>query len=229
MRKQRRGEPQTTEEQEAIGRWQRLSTSRKIVAVGAFGVGTFGLGFTLGGSYFGRWRQRGRLQRNEPCAAGTTRTAGRPVDEDSSLLEPLERQERLAGGEGLPPMLEAGEDELICLRTRRHGASLAVPLGEAVVLGGAFGLFELTLPWWPATPLAAIVLIAAAVLGLRHVWLWEHTQLVVTTEKLFVVHGNASPARRRGACSARSGRSRWSRASWGGYSAMEPSSRARWK
>src|SRR5262249_59051996 len=48
MRKQRRGEPLTDEEQEALGRWQGLSTWRKVAAVGAFGVGTFGLGFTLG-------------------------------------------------------------------------------------------------------------------------------------------------------------------------------------
>jgi hypothetical protein len=57
MRKQRRGEPLTSEEREAIGRWQRLSTARKAVAVGAFGLGTFGLGFTLGGLVFGRWRK----------------------------------------------------------------------------------------------------------------------------------------------------------------------------
>ena len=57
MRKQRRGEPLTEEEQEALGRWQRLSTWRKAAAVGAFGVGTFGLGFTLGGLVFGRWRK----------------------------------------------------------------------------------------------------------------------------------------------------------------------------
>jgi hypothetical protein len=57
MRKQRRGEPLTQEEREAIGRWQGLSTARKVVAVGAFGVGTFGLGFTLGGLVFGRWRK----------------------------------------------------------------------------------------------------------------------------------------------------------------------------
>jgi hypothetical protein len=58
MRKQRRGEPLTDEEREALGRWQRLSTWRKALAIGAFGVGTFGLGFTLGGLIFGRWRQR---------------------------------------------------------------------------------------------------------------------------------------------------------------------------
>ena len=57
MRKQRRGEPLTSEEREAIGRWQRLSTARKVMAIGAFSVGTFGLGFTLGGLVFGRWRK----------------------------------------------------------------------------------------------------------------------------------------------------------------------------
>ena len=57
VRKQRRGEPLTEEEREALGRWQRLSTLRKVAAVGAFGVGTFGLGFTLGGLVFGRWRK----------------------------------------------------------------------------------------------------------------------------------------------------------------------------
>lgn len=57
LRKQRRGEPLTTEEQEALGRWQRLSRVRKAAAVGAFGIGTFGLGFTLGSLIFGKWRK----------------------------------------------------------------------------------------------------------------------------------------------------------------------------
>ena len=57
LRKQRRGEPLTTEEQEALGRWQRLSKARKMLAVGGFAVGTFGIGFTLGGLVFGRWRK----------------------------------------------------------------------------------------------------------------------------------------------------------------------------
>jgi hypothetical protein len=57
LRKQRRGEPLTTEEQEALGRWERLSSWRKAIAIGAFSVGTFGLGFTLGGLIFGRWRK----------------------------------------------------------------------------------------------------------------------------------------------------------------------------
>ena len=57
LRKKRRGESLTTEEQEALSRWERLSTARKAVAIGGFAVGTFGLGFTLGGLVFGRWRK----------------------------------------------------------------------------------------------------------------------------------------------------------------------------
>ena len=56
VRKQRRGEPLSAEEKEAIGRWHRLSLGRKFIAIGAFALGTFGLGFTVGGLIFGRWR-----------------------------------------------------------------------------------------------------------------------------------------------------------------------------
>jgi hypothetical protein len=54
IRKQRRGEPLTMEEEAALGHWQRLSRWRKVIAVGAFALGTFGLGFTIGGIVFGR-------------------------------------------------------------------------------------------------------------------------------------------------------------------------------
>jgi hypothetical protein len=57
LRKKRRGEALTMEEEEAIGRWQRLSPLRRGIAIGGFAVGTFGLGFTLGGLVFGRWRK----------------------------------------------------------------------------------------------------------------------------------------------------------------------------
>jgi hypothetical protein len=57
LRKKRRGEPLTTEEEEALGRWQRLGRIRKAAAIGAFTLGTFGLGFTIGGLIFGRWRR----------------------------------------------------------------------------------------------------------------------------------------------------------------------------
>src|SRR5262249_22552574 len=57
LRKQRRGEELTVEEAQALSRWQRLSVWRKGLAIGAFAVGTFGLGFTVGGLVFGRWRK----------------------------------------------------------------------------------------------------------------------------------------------------------------------------
>ncbi len=56
-RKRRRGEPLSAEEREALGRWERMSTPRKAFAIGGFAVGTFGLGFTLGGLVFRRWRK----------------------------------------------------------------------------------------------------------------------------------------------------------------------------
>ena len=57
MRKKRRGEPLTMEEEEALGRWESLSGARKAATVGAFAIGTFSIGFTLGGLVFGRWRK----------------------------------------------------------------------------------------------------------------------------------------------------------------------------
>ena len=54
VRKQRRGEPLSADEAEAIGHWRRLSLWRKFIAIGAFTLGTFGLGLTVGGLIFGR-------------------------------------------------------------------------------------------------------------------------------------------------------------------------------
>ena len=55
-RKQRRGEHLSDEEREALGRWDRLSRGRKMMAIVAFALGTFGLGVAVGGLVFGRWR-----------------------------------------------------------------------------------------------------------------------------------------------------------------------------
>jgi hypothetical protein len=57
MRKRRKGETLSSDEEAALSRWQRLSKWRKGIAIGAFTLGTFGLGFTLGGLVFGRWRR----------------------------------------------------------------------------------------------------------------------------------------------------------------------------
>ena len=57
LRKKRRGEPLTMEEEEALGRWNSLASARKAATLGAFAVGMFSIGFTLGGLVFGRWRK----------------------------------------------------------------------------------------------------------------------------------------------------------------------------
>jgi uncharacterized membrane protein YdbT with pleckstrin-like domain len=78
-------------------------------------------------------------------------------------------------------------DEKVCLDARRHGVVLARPLAQALALVGA-GAVLLALPWPLAIPGAGLVVAAAAVC-LRAVWLWERTRLLVTTEKLCVVDG----------------------------------------
>lgn len=52
--KRRRGESLSPEETEALSRWQRLSARRKALAIGGFVLGTFGLGFAVGGIVFSR-------------------------------------------------------------------------------------------------------------------------------------------------------------------------------
>ena len=61
---------------------------------------------------------------------------------------------------------------------------LAVPGGFAVAFG------------WPATVVGALLLALAAAIVVRSVWRWERTRVVLTTEKLFIVHGTV---RRRAA------------------------------
>src|SRR5438874_10727348 len=77
--------------------------------------------------------------------------------------------------------------ERICLDERRHVVVLAGPLlrasGLAVVGIGCMAV------GWPA-PIAGVILqTLAAAIALRAVWAWERTRVVLTTEKLFVVHG----------------------------------------
>ena len=81
----------------------------------------------------------------------------------------------------------ASADERVCLDARRHGVVLARPLAQAVVLAGAGGF--LVFQPWPLLLPGALLVVGAALVALRAVWRWERTRLVVTTEKLFVVHG----------------------------------------
>lgn len=79
-------------------------------------------------------------------------------------------------------------DEQVCFDARRHGVSLARPLARAALLAAA-GAVMLAMPWPPvAVPGAALVVVAAAIC-LRAVWLWDRTRVVVTTEKVCVIDG----------------------------------------
>jgi membrane protein YdbS with pleckstrin-like domain len=87
-----------------------------------------------------------------------------------------------------------------CWESRRHAVVLARPLGRGLALGvGGFVAFALGWPWMVAgPPLLALGALGAAL----SVWRWERTRLVVTTERLVVVHGTL----RRRAASVRLGR-----------------------
>jgi uncharacterized membrane protein YdbT with pleckstrin-like domain len=78
-------------------------------------------------------------------------------------------------------------DERVCLEARKHGITLVRPLGRALAVAFAGGLFLLI--GWPATLFGAPLVAAGAALALRAVWRWERTRLVVTTEKVLLVHG----------------------------------------
>jgi len=78
-------------------------------------------------------------------------------------------------------------EERIVVHARRHGIVLARPLaraGAAAVAGGAC-----LVAGWPFSPAGAALLVVAAVAATAAVWRWDRTQVVLTTEKLFVVHG----------------------------------------
>jgi len=78
-------------------------------------------------------------------------------------------------------------DEHVYLDARRHGVTLVRPLSRALAFAvlGATGLAL----GWPFSVAGLVLLIVAAVLALVAVWRWDRTHVVVTTEKLFVVHG----------------------------------------
>lgn len=77
--------------------------------------------------------------------------------------------------------------EEVCFEARRHGAVLAAPLAQAVVLALIGGIL-LAQPWPLPVPGAALMVVAAFVC-LHAVWRWERTHLVVTTDKVCLVDG----------------------------------------
>jgi membrane protein YdbS with pleckstrin-like domain len=77
--------------------------------------------------------------------------------------------------------------EKICLEERRHPIVLAGPFARALGLGiVGIGLMAVG---WPASIAGVVFQVLGAAIALRAVWEWERTRVVITTEKLFVVHG----------------------------------------
>ena len=86
-------------------------------------------------------------------------------------------------------------DETVRFQARPHTAALFRPLSRSILLAlGGGVLVGLSPPWLGVV--GAILLGIGALLALRAVLRWDRTSLVVTTEKLLVVHG---VARRRAA------------------------------
>jgi uncharacterized membrane protein YdbT with pleckstrin-like domain len=81
----------------------------------------------------------------------------------------------------------AQPEERICLDVRRHGIVLVRPLLRALVLA-LLGLAAF-LGGWPISLAGATLLAVAAVVATAAVWRWDRTHVVLTTEKLFFVHG----------------------------------------
>lgn len=81
----------------------------------------------------------------------------------------------------------AAPEEQIRLDERRHAVVLAGPFVRALALV-SLGLVALWLGW-PVSAAGAVLLALGALLAVRAVWRWERTHVVVTSEKLFIVHG----------------------------------------
>src|SRR5919202_6523378 len=77
--------------------------------------------------------------------------------------------------------------ERICLDERRHAVVLALPFLRALGLA-ALGIGLMAIGW-PASIAGVLLQALAAGIALRAVWAWEQTRVVLTTDKLFVVHG----------------------------------------
>ena len=80
-----------------------------------------------------------------------------------------------------------GSPERIYVDARRHGVVLVRPLGRALVLAllGAIAF----LGGWPVSAAGAALLCLAALAAVVAVWRFDRTRVVLTADKLFVVHG----------------------------------------
>ncbi len=77
------------------------------------------------------------------------------------------------------------------IEARLHGAALARPLGRALLLSlPATAVVVLGAPRaWPLGVVGAVALALAALGALRAVLAWDRTRVLVTRERVVVVHG----------------------------------------
>lgn len=85
--------------------------------------------------------------------------------------------------------LSPGEE--VQLEARPHGIALAAPLGRALLVAAPGAALLVLGPRvsWLLAPAGAGLLGAAAVVALAAVLRWDRTLLVLTTEKVFLIHG----------------------------------------
>jgi uncharacterized membrane protein YdbT with pleckstrin-like domain len=83
--------------------------------------------------------------------------------------------------------METSQWERVCLDERRHPVVLAGPLFRALCVA-AVGIACMA-AGWPASIAGVLLQILGAAIAVRAVWEWERTHVVLTTEKLFVMHG----------------------------------------
>jgi membrane protein YdbS with pleckstrin-like domain len=95
--------------------------------------------------------------------------------------------------EARKPMVRSASEQ-VRLHERRHAIVLAGPLVRAA--GLAAGGVAAFVVGWPLSVVGVVLLALAAAIVFRAVWRWERTHVVLTSEKLFVVHGTV---RRRSA------------------------------
>ena len=71
--------------------------------------------------------------------------------------------------------------------SRPHGIVLARPLMKALA-AALLGAFLLT-RGWPLMAAGAVLLAVGAAVAIRAAWRWERTRVVVTSDRVVVVHG----------------------------------------
>jgi uncharacterized membrane protein YdbT with pleckstrin-like domain len=81
----------------------------------------------------------------------------------------------------------ATAEERVVVDARRHGIVLVQPLLRAAALA-ALGAAAVV-AGWPFSPVGGALLLLAAVGAVAAVLRWDRTHVVLTTDKLFVVHG----------------------------------------